>query len=450
MTAATIHVRKRANPAPNLLVYVITPSRGISRFFQEELFWVEYPIPLADVPESIQIIPLLSLICPVAWAAGADILVPELDRAFHDALPAIRDGFQAMYPGLRWQGDVVPVAVKQNASPAGKAKTATLFSGGLDSVVTYLRKQEQQPSLISVWGADVALDQPAAWNNVCRAIEEFRGQTGAESFAIKSNFRTFINEPALNIYFGDKINGGWWGGVEHGLILTGVCAPLTYSMGVGRLYIPSSYSSSSPWITWGSTPEIDNLIRWADLSVEHEAYELDRQGKTAFFADRVQNDGRNYQLRVCWRSAQGCNCGVCEKCSRTIVGLLLEGLRPEYHGFSFGPDKLPRIKRKLETGRWGGFTIWGGYIKRRIPERIDQLDVDYKEFFQWFLNFDVEKHIFEFGKNRKFRHRLKRAVEEALPENLVISCKMARLRIRQWLIKRGQAVIAFLDINKAD
>lgn len=427
MTTATIHVRGKAPSAPNSLFYEISTSPEIAHFFQEDIFWVTYPLPISCVPEGIRIIPLLSLICPIAWAVGADIIVPELDQAFHGALPAIRDGFQKMYPELPWSGSVMPATVKPNASPAGRLKTATLFSGGLDSVVTYLRNMDQQPLMFSVWGADVAINQSEAWSNVSQAIDEFRQLTGAESFAIKSNFRTFINESALNIYSGNKVNGGWWGGVEHGLILTGVCAPITYSLGVGRLYIPSSYSSTSPWIAWGSTPEIDNLIRWAELSVEHESYELDRQGKTAFFADRVRNDGRNYKLRVCWKSAQGNNCSACEKCCRTIIGLLLEGLQPENHGFSFGPDTLPRIKRKLEAGKWSKFPIWGAYIKRRIPERMDLVDVEYKWFFQWFLDLDIEKPIIV----RKRRQYLRRILKGILPENMVTSCKMAQLRIRQ-------------------
>lgn len=449
MTGPAIHVGTIENPAHNLIVFKVTLSKDIARFFLEDQLFVEYSIPVSELPKSIQIIPLLSLICPIAWATGADIWLDELDQSFHDVLPKIRDGFRAMYPQMGWHGNVAPKRVKSNTSPVGNAKSATLFSGGLDSVVTYLRKRKEQPYLISIWGADVALDQPATWNNVCRAIEEFRAQSGAGWFSVKSNFRKFINEPALDIYFGDKVNG-WWGGVEHGLILTGLCAPLAHSLGIGRLYIPSSHSAGTPWIKWGSTPEIDNLIRWADTSVEHEAYELDRQDKTAFFADAVRNDGRNYKLRVCWVSPQGfrdskqssesLNCSVCEKCCRTIIGLLLEGLRPENHGFDFGPDTLPGIKRKLEAGAWGRFNIWGEYIKRRIPERIEMVDREYQDFFMWLLRFDIGKHIAESGKNRETQHVINRIFAEILPEEMIISYKMTKLRLRQRLKKlRRQA-----------
>jgi len=66
-------------------------------------------------------------------------------------------------------------------------KTALLFSGGVDAIDTYYRRREESPTLVSLHGFDVDLDDMAAWNEKARRITAFAESEGLESFSVEMN-----------------------------------------------------------------------------------------------------------------------------------------------------------------------------------------------------------------------------------------------------------------------
>ena len=59
----------------NKLVFKLDYSKPLRKYFVQKTFFVEYDrqLDISNVDESILVIPVISMIAPVAWAVGADV-----------------------------------------------------------------------------------------------------------------------------------------------------------------------------------------------------------------------------------------------------------------------------------------------------------------------------------------------------------------------------------------
>jgi hypothetical protein len=106
----------------------------------------------------------------------------------------------------------------------------------------------------------------------------------------------------------------------HGSMMAAVGHLL--SRDFSRIYIPSSHSYADLF-PWGSHPLVDPL--WSSERVEfaHDGCEATRIEKADLIA---RSDSALRTLRVCWRNRRGAyNCGMCEKCVRTMLNLAAAG-----------------------------------------------------------------------------------------------------------------------------
>lgn len=373
-------------------------SSNISSYFLEKNFFAEYNTSIHLLPKSILIIPFLANILPIAWALNADVEVDEIDRTFQESVIQVKKAMAAMYPGINFGGSLSAKKIVHNRSHT--EKIGILFSGGVDSLNSYVTHWLNKPDLITVWGADINLNQPDAWELVKNNIEDFGDKYDLKNIFIKSNLRAFINEPKLNAKFNKEI-ANWWGGIQHGFALLGLTAPLGYS----KVYIPSTHTEDFSY-PWGSAPSIDNSIKWATSMAIHDGYELGRQNKLHKIGDFIRNHDNTLQIRVCYRSKDGNNCCLCEKCNRTMVGLLIEGLKPNNHGFNFSDKNVVFIKNSFEKGLWNigedEVFMWKDMQKKakflNNPEE--------PELFLWLATSDFDKYHFIAQKKRS--RKLKR------------------------------------------
>jgi hypothetical protein len=175
----------------------------------------------------------------------------------------------------------------------------------------------------------------------------------------------------LSSYRAD-INGDWWTRIMHGLALLGLCAPLTHTDKIGKLYIAASWYEEFQR-PWGSHPEIDNKVRWTGTTVTHDGYELSRQEKIEIIAQYIMKNDPQLRIRSCLDPHKGENCSRCEKCSRTIIGLELAGINPNEHGFTVETDTFLSIKSNLLGGEWdfddGEKYVWGDLRKHANHNR---------------------------------------------------------------------------------
>ena len=176
---------------------------------------------------------------------------------------------------------------------------------------------------------------------------------------------------------------------QHGIGLIGHAAPLAYLFNIDNLYIASSYTIKDKGkVTCASDPTIDNYVKFSDCHVIHDGYEYGRQEKIANICTYRKKIDKDIKLRVCWISDSGENCNHCEKCIRTILGIVAEDENPVNYGFN--PD-YKYIKKYVEKKCYFNpiiYPIWQSMLIR-FNENKDKL-ID-NENIQWIYNIDLDK-----------------------------------------------------------
>lgn len=305
-----------------------------SKYFNaENKLVIEFSEDISNIPNSIAVLPLIGNILPIAWICDAAIFVPSIDKSFFDSIPDFKKGYIEMHPKISFKGELVAESVDQNLSVKASGSLA-LFSGGVDAFNTLVNHIDEKPTLVTLWGSDVKLDDSIGWENVYNHVNSVCSEFGLNKIIIKSNFRTFINEGALDalvIEAGD----GWWHGFQHGLGLLTHTAPMAYVQNKSIVYIASSFTIEDKGVPIASDPSIDNFIRFGSTKVIHDGYEFDRQMKIGNIIKYVTQSGHHIRLHVCWISKGGRNCCRCEKCLRTILGFYAAGADPKEYGFEY-------------------------------------------------------------------------------------------------------------------
>lgn len=376
-----------------LLLFKLSFSREVRKYFSSNLFYVEYDTDVHNVNKTILQIPVISNVVPIAWAIGADIHVKELDEAYLECLNKIKPVMLKWYPNLPFSTNIeVDNIVSNNFGNKGYG---LLFSGGLDSTVSYIRHKEKKPNLIMVWGADIRLDRERFWRKIKNQYKDFADKENVKINLVKTNMRQFMNEALLNIKFGRYLtDSSWWSAIHHGIGLLGLCAPISVPEHMGAILIASSHTPELLEYPWGSHPLIDNNVSWADVKVVHDGYDLSRQDKIRCLKSYIRKCNRYPRVRVCWSQYHISNCGRCEKCSRTITGLVLENIDPNKCGFNISSDffnflKQNFVKRRFDLSR-DRVLFWRD-IQRHIPKQMGHNLYDCREFFRWFKDFEISE-----------------------------------------------------------
>src|SRR5262249_43878529 len=161
--------------------------------------------------------------------------------------------------------------------------------------------------LLFMRGLEQRLDESAGADATLGVVEEVARATGVDVLCGETNLRMLFG---LNyeLYY-------------HAAALVG--SALALSQGVKCLLVPSTYSYGQ-LIPWGSHPILDELWSTETMQVLHDGAEARRVEKIAFLAHHPLALQR---LRVCLKNQAGPgNCGRCQKCARTIMGLEIAGV----------------------------------------------------------------------------------------------------------------------------
>lgn len=321
----------------NTVTYQYSITEGLSPYFcKSSQFFVEYmvdgmPLDLQQVPVSILAIPFVCNVLPIVWLTDAELIVPELDKDFYESISEFKQGYIDMHKDASFKGIVSVGKVVENI-PAVTGRSASFFSGGVDAWCTLTRHLVEKPDLIAVWGADIQFDNVAGWNILRDALTESAQELSLPLITIHSSFRKFINEGALDNAFFSVLHDGWWHGAQHGIGLIGHAAPCNYLRGVSTQYIAASFSPEDGALSCASWPTIDNFVRYSDCKTVHDAF-IQRQDKIKQIISYRRQYNTDIKLHVCWQSVGGKNCCRCEKCYRTIMGIVLEGDSASQYAF---------------------------------------------------------------------------------------------------------------------
>ncbi|KAB1071279.1 hypothetical protein F6U93_00680 [Tamlana haliotis] len=309
-------------------------SKGISEYFNSKNpYYVCYDKSIENTPHSIAVIPFLANIMPISWFVGFDVFIDEIDETFYNSLLKLKEQFQKYHPEKTISGELHFNKKIKNTIQGNE--TSLLFSGGLDSYDSLTRHFHKNPYLFSIHGADVEINDTKRWN----AFKSFNNSEevlkASRLHYIESNLREFYTYKVDLLV--DHL--GWWGAVQHGMALIGVLGPVSFIFGITDINIAASATHEIKY-SWGSSPYIDENMKWANTKVTHEGFQFKRTDKTDHVVQFVEKNKKNITLRVCYADErEGANCNTCHKCQRTALSLILSGANPKDYGFDL-PDNF--------------------------------------------------------------------------------------------------------------
>ncbi|MDF2943979.1 MAG: hypothetical protein K0S01_2837 [Herbinix sp.] len=307
-------------------------------FITEEAFFAEYSKKIDEVPKSVAVIPFLCNILPLVWIFDAEVILDDLDKDFYESIEVFKQGYVQMYPGISFKGRVTPKQLTDNIQD-NLDQAATLFSGGVDAYNTLISHIDENPVLVTLWGADITFEDQVGWKLVDNHISSIADKNKLDYVSIKTSFRRFLNEGALSDYVFQITGDNWWYGFQHGIGIIGHMAPFAYQYKIKTTYIASSLTNDDK-TTCASDPSIDNYIKYCGSQVIHDGYEYSRPEKVHRISEYVKRTENPIQLRVCWESEGGSNCCHCEKCYRTILCLLAVKSDSRKYGFNYTDDEF--------------------------------------------------------------------------------------------------------------
>ena len=313
--ASSVHVVPEDPGRVRLAAPVTCDSSG-----EAETYWYEVPAELAgDLSRDGN--PWLALMLPLAATLG-EPLEWELpvDRPLLDGAREILRIWRSWHGGGKTS--VVPLRGPVAEAPFGAPprRSGAFLSGGVDSFFTALDHGdgdacEERGSIdefLFVGGFDLRLGAGEAIDRVRRSLEDVARALGRPLVEVSTNVRE------LSMRWNRVVD---WSLVGHGAVLASMA--LALGRRYGRVFIPASnvYWVHAPW---GSHPSTDALFSSWTLRVRDDGAAHDRTDKVRAIAG---SELARRHLRVCFKSADGGNCGRCEKCLLamlmldTLVGL---------------------------------------------------------------------------------------------------------------------------------
>ena len=326
-------------------------------------------------------------VLPIVWLTDATLYLDELDEDFYNCVEKLKQGYREIYPNLQFKGKIECKKIRYEREECNQ-RSLVFFSGGVDAFATLIAHIDECPTLFSICGADVKLANKTGWNTVMTQIKEVSDNFNLYAIQCYSNFREFIDEEKLCELVTDLgAKDDYWHGFQHGIGLIGHAAPLAYSYGYTKNYIASSYTIRERGIcTCASDPRIDNSMRFCDSKVCHDQFEYNRQEKIQHIVEYCRKNNVNVKLRVCWITDSGNNCCTCEKCIRTIYGILAEKENPMSYGF-YDVNLLKLkclLKYKIRIADIL-LPLWGDIINRLNEQEKGSTEIE------WLRGYNVEK-----------------------------------------------------------
>lgn len=321
-------------------------SPCLDKYFNQKEFIYECK-QSENIPISILTIPFICNVLPIIWLTDSTLIIKELDKTFYYSINEFKEGYIKMYPQLQFKGEVCVDKLVINEYSTNK--NLVLFSGGIDAICTTLRHQEENLLLLTLWGsADYPTDDIKGWELHWNDITYNTQQLKLQCDYIKTNFCDFI--PLWGKELRKLVKAAhaeWWHDFQHGIGILGHTAPYAYIHNIKTVYIASSFDESRKPYTCASDPTIDNYVKFGSTQVFHDGYEWNRQEKIKYIATKIKEQCLNLNFHVCLQQYLTTNCCRCEKCYRTIIGLLAEGLSPQQYGFNFDLKDIPQLCNDL-------------------------------------------------------------------------------------------------------
>ena len=213
-----------------------------------------------------------------------------------------------------WWGDrhrVVPLRCAAPVAPVdhvGPGAVGLYFTGGVDSFYSLLKDVELSTdagheSVTHLLYANFEGHHGRPYDRLLGRLRRAAEETDRELVVIDTNVRSLTDRA---VYWPDY----------HGAALASVALALQGLLGRCLIAASDQYRHLPPL---GSHPVLDHLWSTERLEIVHDGAEATRTDKVVRQIARSRLALET--LNVCWRSEPAHNCGMCEKCLRTMAAL---------------------------------------------------------------------------------------------------------------------------------
>jgi hypothetical protein len=259
-----------------------------------------------------------ALVCPflmpaMSLHANLDVASP-LDATFQANLAFVRRRVREWWPELA-AGEVrAPVAPARVPAP----DSGVFYTGGIDSSYVLQQLHPRLRYAVFVEGFDIPLEDAERLGRARATLGATAAACGVEFAVVRTNLRS---HPLFRL-------------VRWGRNHIGALSAIAHLLGesVGTMFVAAS-DVPPPW---GSAPDLDAAWSSSSVRVENFSAELSRLDRVASVARWDRLRGR---LRVCLAiKTRELNCGMCEKCIRTRMQLLVSGSPEGLDSFGAGPS----------------------------------------------------------------------------------------------------------------
>jgi hypothetical protein len=205
-------------------------------------------------------------------------------------------------------------------APAPCNGVSLFFSSGVDSFYSLIMHRDEVDNLLLVHGFDLPLADTDTFAQAEARAREVARLFGKRLIVLRTNMRW--ERPSVPVLTNMRwewphVPCGWE--MSHGAAMAAVAHALAPNH--GKVYIASSHSYADLH-PWGSHPLLDPLWSSNSVKIIHDGGET-RINKLRALASYPEALAR---LRVCVESLGSHNCGRCEKCVRTMLGLRALGI----------------------------------------------------------------------------------------------------------------------------
>ena len=312
--------------------------------YQPEVYWFDVPKECAEyLTETGN--PWLALLTPLAATLGEPLRIskPVDGQLFQNV-------HELMLIWKRWHPHLKVVKVEAQLMNTkhlqSTPRTASFFSGGVDSFFTVLRHSDgadlpnriKIDDLICVWGFDVPLSKSDEFNRMRDVLQKAASDLDKEFIDVATNlFKTIWVKSQ-------------WGPLSHGSALATI--GLIFEKRYNRVLIPSTHAYDN-LMPNGSHPLTDPLHSTSWTKIIHDGAGFDRVEKTDFISN---SEVALRSLKVCWEGHSDKNCQACNKCYRTMMTLLLLGVLSRYSTLSESNFSIAKVK-KIYSHSENDFTL---------------------------------------------------------------------------------------------
>lgn len=362
----------------NRIHYTVQDNSGMRLLKKQTVHaWIqfdhteEFGFDLSSLPFSVLAIPISLYLLPVTYYYPVTLALPVMDEMLQERLPVIRAEYEKIYgPFPQKELRVRAGKTERNdlpAHPAGYEKIV-FFSGGVDAVSAGVNNSGAKTVLVSIPSIEAKSKNEGALRDMkYRLISDFSEVVGSPWILISNNFNDDVfNDRAIGRYVNPLIysNGNHetsWVGTKY-LANMSCVAPFAYANGIPTLVMGSALEQLEQDMHTnrdGVAPELTAVLAFAGISFagQDEQYTR-RQKKVENIIRWCREHGKTTVLWTCFEDRQS-QCGVCNKCVRTQLDILVGGESPKDWGFAlFDEKKFSRLIRSYSYHEKNPCWLW--------------------------------------------------------------------------------------------